>query len=817
MEKQNYTITGIAELLNAEAFLPCPCCRVTKLVTDTRNVGNGIESVFFAIKGQRDGHHFIKDAYEKGIRNFVVSDSQINHRYPSANFIVVRDVIKALQQLAAFHRAQFSINVIGITGSNGKTIVKEWLYQLLSSDHNIVRSPKSFNSQLGVPLSVWQINESDNLGIFEAGISTTGEMENLQKVIQPTIGILTNLGEAHAEGFANKTEKLNEKLKLFKGVKTLIYSPDYADEGSIQSITNHFFTWSFRQKADLEITEITKQGKLQLLTANYNGEKISCETQFSDQASVENIVICWATLLALGCKQEEIQERIQRIHPISMRLQLINGIENCSIIDDSYSADISSLTIALDFLNQQNQYAKKTLILSDIFESGKTDNLLYKEVADLIRQKKVGRLIGIGEKIKSNASLFELESSFYNSTAEFIDDFKITEFSNETILIKGARKFEFEKITKLLAQKIHDTVLEVNLNALAANVQYYRSKLKPGTKLMAMVKAFSYGSGSFEIANLLQFHQVDYLAVAYADEGIALRKARIKLPIMVMSPEPAAFEAIVRYNLEPEIYNIEILNSFLHFLDQNKSAYPIHIKLDTGMHRLGFEQSELTDLLLILKSNSKIKVVSVFSHLVGSADEKHDDFTKHQLKQFTAIYDQLIGVLNYQPIRHVLNTAGISRWGDAQFDMVRLGIGMYGFDSALQTGELQTVATLKTTVTQIKHLAAGETVGYGRRGILPNGGTTATVKIGYADGYNRSFGNGVGKMLINGRYAPTIGGICMDMTMLDVTGINLKVGDEVIVFNEKLTISTLAEQINTIPYEILTNISQRVKRVYFYE
>lgn len=501
-----------------------------------------------------------------------------------------------------------------------------------------------------------------------------------------------------------------------------------------------------------------------------------------------------------------------------MRLELKNGINQCSIIDDSYSADISSLAIALDFLNQQNQHDQKTVILSELFETGKTDQDLYKEIAELLIQKKVNRMIGIGKHIAAYKSFFNIDSQFFDDTHAFIEAFPSISFSHETILVKGSRRFEFGRISKLLTQKIHDTVLEIDLNAMVGNLQFYRSKIQPGVKIMAMVKAFSYGSGSFEIANLLQFHKVDYLAVAYADEGIALRKAGITLPIMVMSPEESAFEAIIKHRLEPEIYSLEILNSFIRFLSDYDFNYPVHLKIDSGMHRLGFDRVEISSLTEALKNNDKIKVQSIFSHLVASDAAEHDGFTQYQIDQFKQISDQLVDTLGYKPLLHIANTSGISRWPNAQMDMVRLGIGLYGFDSALfQNRGLQTVMILKTTVTQVKVLEAGETVGYSRRGVMPKGGKIATVKIGYADGYSRAFGNGVGKMIINGQLVPTIGSICMDMTMLDVTGIDVKSGDEAIVFNHDHTIIQLAKDINTIPYEILTNISQRVKRVYFYE
>jgi alanine racemase len=816
---QPYTISHIAQILKAQAILPKPERLIRKLLTDSRTVIDPDGSLFFAVKAKRDGHDFISTAYENGVRSFVVFDQSFIKYHPDANFLIVNDVLVALQTLAAFNRESNSLKVIGITGSNGKTIVKEWLYQLLAADFNIVRSPKSFNSQIGVPLSVWEITPSHDLGIFEAGISAKTEMQPLAKIISPTIGILTNINEAHAEGFESKTEKLNEKLKLFESVELFIYSPEYTVGIPINDLPGeNKFSWSFTAPADLHISFIEPIEGKNYLRATYQEKEIECLLPFSDKASVENGIICWATLLAMGYSAEEADLRLEKLMPISMRLALINGIENCSIIDDSYSADISSLAIALDFLNQQNQHPKKTLILSDLFETGKTPAILYAEIAALLVQKNINRLIGIGEHISAHAELFNMEASFYESTPLFIEQLPAIHFANETILVKGARRFEFDRISKLLTQKIHDTILEINLNALASNLQFYRSKLASNVKVMAMVKAFSYGSGSFEIANLLQYHKVDYLAVAYADEGIALRKAGIIMPIMVMSPEPSAFEAMVKHQLEPEIYSNNILKSFLNFLPVHTIDFPIHLKLDTGMHRLGFEKAELPELLATLTTNSAVKVVTIFTHLVASDDVQHDEFTTHQLAVFSSSYETIAAEIGYKPLKHVLNTSGITRWLNAQMDMVRIGIGLYGFDSALIDNKgLQSVAVLKTTVTQIKTLAPGETVGYHRKGLLPNGGKIATVKIGYADGYNRNFGNGVGKMKINGQLAPTIGTICMDMSMLDVTGLQVKVGDEVIVFDAEHTIVALAKQIGTIPYEILTNISQRVKRVYFYE
>ncbi len=814
-----YNIAHLGAIINAQLFINAPGAVIEKIMLDTRSIINSEHALFCALSAHRDGHEYIKDAYSQGIRNFLISNHNYIALFPDANFLLVNDVCVSLQQLAKYNRELYQIPVIAITGSNGKTMVKEWLYQLLLTDYHVVRSPRSYNSQIGVPLSLWQINEEDTLGIFEAGISKSGEMQALAEIIQPTIGILTNIGEAHAEGFANTSEKLKEKLKLFQLADLFIYAPEYTQHFASPDLPGkRKFSWSLTQEADLKVFNVSIKDKYAQLSAIFEGLNITCTLPFFDKASIENGIICWATLLALGYSPEESSSRLAKLASVRMRLELKNGINHCSIIDDSYSADISSLAIALDFLNLQNQHAKRTLILSDLFETGKHNHTLYAEIAALIKQKQVNRLIAIGESIAQFAHLFLLETEFYPSTQAFIDNFSLHQFSNETILVKGARKFEFERISKLLSQNVHDTVMEINLNALAANLRFYKSKLTTGVKVMAMVKAFSYGSGSFEIANVLQFNNVDYLAVAYADEGVALRKAGITIPIMVMSPEPFAFERIVKYNLEPELYNLDVLREFLGFLPAQQHAYPVHLKIDTGMHRLGFEKDEIDALLTIFNDADQLKVMSVFSHFVGSDDPLHDDFTRFQLSLFLGITEKIERKLGYNFIKHIANTAAITRFPAAQLDMVRVGIGLYGFDPGLQHHKgLQTVTILKTTVTQIKHLDHQETIGYGRHGFLPQGGTIATVKIGYADGYRRDFGHGIGKMLIRDRIVATVGAICMDMCMLDVTGSGAKVGDEVIVFNEQLTVEDLAKQIHTIPYEVLTNISQRVKRIYFYE
>ncbi len=825
----DYSIHKISEIIGGTASIKSPdCILIEDLVTDNRKIIHAETSLFFAIKGERhDGHKFIADCMEQGVRNFVVSEFKNSFQVFSANFIVVPDALEALQKLSAFHRKQFSLPVAGIAGSNGKTIVKEWLYQLLRADKNIVRSPKSYNSQVGVPLSVWQINNDHQLALIEAGISKPGEMEKLQKIVLPTIGIFTNIGTAHDENFESLQQKVREKLSLFSAAEKLIYCKDYTilhDEiqrADFLPAALQYFTWSKKTKADLQIGRVSKSQDECEIQGVFKSNFIQIKILFTDDASIENAIHCWAFLLLLGMEQATIEDRFQFLSPVAMRLEMKEGINNCSIINDSYNSDVGSLTIALDFLNQQKQHKIKTVILSDILQSGKNEENLYGEVAELLTAKGVDRMIGIGDAISRQQNYFHLPKKFYSNTEDFLRDFASFSFKDETILIKGARLFGFEKITKALQQKAHETVLEINLNALVHNLNYYRSRLKPTTKIMAMVKAFSYGSGSFEIANTLQFHHADYLAVAYTDEGVELRKAGITLPIMVMNPEVQSFESMIHYQLEPEIYNFRLLNQLQEMLQRsavNAESFYIHLKLDTGMHRLGFEEGDISELIVRLKNNKNIRIHSVFSHLVGSEEAEHDGFTKMQIEKFRQMSDRIIPVFDYTILRHLLNSAGVFRFQEAQFDMVRLGIGLYGFAATShEQKHLQNVATLKTTISQIKNIPANETVGYSRSGKLKRDSQVATVAIGYADGINRRLSNGVGKMLVNGKRVPVIGNMCMDMCMLDVTEVKAKEGDEVIVFGAELPVSEMAGTLGTIPYEILTNVSQRVKRVYFQE
>lgn len=797
--------------------------QINFLVTDSRNLISPNDSLFFAIKGERhDGHHYIEELYlKRNLKNFVVETIPQNiPNIHDLNFIVVNNSLHAMQQLATSVRQEFKGKVIGITGSNGKTIVKEWLYQLLHTEYSIIRSPKSYNSQVGVPLSVWNLEPTANMAIFEAGISQLNEMNKLAPIIKPEIGIFTNIGEAHQENFSSINQKVAEKIKLFEQSKVIVYCFDHkaiteAVEKLAPSIQR--INWSYTKECFLKITEIKKQAHSTLIKGIYNQQNLQISIPFTDDASIENAIHCWATLLYLRTPENTIKTGMQALTPVAMRLELKKGINNCTIINDSYNSDIHSLEIALDFLNQQHQHAAKTLILSDILQSGEENKVLYKRVATLINDKKISRFIGIGESLCSNAILFKGNKEFYHSTYEFLNQLHEASFNNEAILIKGARNFEFEKISSILEYKTHRTILEINLSAMIHNLNYFRSKLNPSTKIMVMVKAFSYGSGTFEIANMLEYQKVDYLAVAFADEGVALRQAGITTPIAVMNPEEDGFRAMVEYRLEPEIYSFTILDSFTKALrNMQADSFPVHIKLDTGMHRLGFMNDELDKLCNILSNSKEINVISVFSHLAGSDESVFDSFTRQQISRFTEMSDKISKIYPHKIIRHILNSSGIERFSEFQFEMVRLGIGLYGINPANQSA-LKNVSTLKTTVSQVKNVAAGETVGYSRKGKADTPKTIAVIPIGYADGFSRKLGNGKLRVLVKGHLVPTIGNVCMDMCMVDVTGKNIKEGDEVEIFGNNISLTEVSDKLETIPYEVLTSISARVKRIYIQE
>ncbi|HEV2483421.1 MAG TPA: bifunctional UDP-N-acetylmuramoyl-tripeptide:D-alanyl-D-alanine ligase/alanine racemase [Puia sp.] len=864
---------------------------VEQLLLDSRRLIFPSSSLFFALKGpRRDGSRYVAELYKRGVRNFVVgvdwavaslgatseaagpdaagSGLRLETGMPEANIIAVDDTLAALQALAAAHRRAFSLPVIGVTGSNGKTIVKEWLNELLAPDYHIVRSPKSYNSQIGVALSVWQLQAAHQLAIFEAGISRPGEMERLEPMIRPTIGVFTNIGEAHSEGFDSLAGKAAEKLKLFAGAEVLIYCSDQRETGRAvrawatgrgatdeaggaaadgaalgraaggagggvmttaagggatdeAGLGVRLFSWGREEGATVRVTSQEAGSAGTTVTIVFEGAQDELMIPFTDHASVENALHCVCVMLWLKRPMDIIKVRLEQLASIAMRLELKSGINHCSVINDSYSADLSSLAIALDFLAAQQQHTRRSVILSDLLESGRKEAELYASIAQALGQKKVDRLIGIGTHIGAHADAFAQwfpgEAVFYPTVEAFKHDLGKLHFRDETILIKGARIFEFEEIDRLLTERIHQTVMEVDLNALANNLREYRSLLQPGTRVMAMVKAFGYGSGSFEIANLLEFHGIDYLGVAYADEGVVLRKAGIRVPIMVMNTEVSSYDSLVEYNLEPVIYSPTLLKNFDRWLKKEGiPAFPVHIELETGMNRLGFAADSIDELVSTLPA-AAFRVVSVFSHFAASEDAGQDGFSQRQSTLYRETAHRLETALGYSFLRHLANSAGIVRRPEDQMDMVRLGIGLYGIDSANSHRlDLQEVSTLKTTIAQIKQLHQGDTVGYNRRGLAAKGTVTATVRIGYADGYRRDLGNGVGKMWVNGHLAPTIGIISMDMTMIDITGIpDVREGGEVIVFGKELSVSDLAAWAGTIPYEILTAVSGRVKRVYF--
>jgi len=790
------------------------------LVHDSRKIQQPALSLFFALVTEHgDGHAFIADAYKKGIRNFIVSVPETTE-LPGSNIIFVDNSLHALQLLAAYHRKQFDIPVIGITGSNGKTVVKEWLYQLLADDYSIVRSPKSYNSQIGVPLSIWQINSSHTLALIEAGISTPGEMEKLQRIIAPTIGILTNIGRAHSEGFRSEEEKLSEKMILFKNADVVIArARDLQNRDELLAPSTTYIFWG--EDGDLKFRSVGRKGTatiLQLETENGNEQ---FAVPFTDEASLENACTCISLMIHLGIQIPVIRERLLRLHAIDMRLQLNHGINDCIVINDSYSADLTSLRIALDFLRQQSSGLPATVILSEFSESGEKDEVLYRRIATLLNEHGVKRVIAIGERISEGLKSFlnnDVSLRNFLSTDDFIHDFRSSQYSHEIILVKGARRFGFERIAKLFEIKRHQTVLEISLDALGHNLKAYRSILRPQTKVMVMVKAFSYGSGGAEIASVLQYHNVEYLGVAYADEGIDLVRNGISIPIMVMNAEASSFGAIVDSGLQPVIYSFELLQEFETYLrEQALSQYPVHLEIETGMNRLGFSPDTIEQLGERLQSSGLCSVQSVFSHLAASEEPANDDYTRAQAEKFRAAISILKKQITAPFISHISNSAAIIRHPTLQFDMVRLGIGVYGIEVDSEGRlELEAVATLRSTIAQIKHLKKGETVGYNRKGLAQRDSVIATVRIGYADGYSRRFGYGVGKMWVKGRLAPVIGTVCMDMTMIDITDIyGVKEGDDVIVFGPQLPVQDLAASIGTIPYEIMTGISHRVRRVYF--
>ncbi len=823
----NYTLNEIAGICGGKLVHPAHCQQsIEQLVIDTRKMISEQRALFIALKGKRNSGIFaVQEAYESGIRNFLINQSEVHlldlSLFPKAGFLMCDNTLIALQKLATHHRQQFNYPVIGITGSNGKTIVKEWLFHILHQQLTIVRSPKSYNSQIGVPLSVLLMQANAQLGIFEAGISEPNEMEALANVIAPEIGIFSYLGEAHQAGFENKAQKVSEKFKLFKSCKYIVAGID--QEGivaEIESIEHKpiVITWSKQNKAANFQFEIHKNKQSSRILAHK--QQLEIEIPFTDEASIWNACTCLATVLGLHAVYnwnfKQILARFIDLPALDMRLQLIEGSGQNMLINDSYSADLDSLKIALDFLHQHQGGLNSICIISDFVDSGKSIAKLNQEIAELMVQKQIGTLIGVGPSIAEHKALFPPNALFFEQTEQLLEYLKHTHFYHSIILVKGARSFEFEKICRQLAKQIHQTAFEINLNALVNNLNTYRNLLKPGVQTMGMVKAFSYGTGSIEIARTLAHHQIDYLTVAYTDEGVILRNAGIKTPMMVMNAEPSSFDTLFSHNLEPEIYQFELLNQLIQHA--NGAACGIHLELDTGMKRLGFDANQINELIQILKSNPSIRVQSVFTHLAASDEAIHDDFTLNQIAQFEDLSHKICEALPYKIRRHCVNSSGITRFPQAHFDMVRLGIGLYGIDPSEKVQkELQMIGSLKTIVSQIRTLEAGESVGYGRMGKVNQTTKIAIVAIGYADGLSRLLSNGNGSMLIHGKLAKIIGNVCMDMTMLDITEIPCQVGDEVIVFGHEPSIQEMAKQTHTIPYEILTGISQRVKRVYFSE
>lgn len=820
-----YTIEKITTLIGAHHYGE-NAADVAFILTDSRSLCFPEETLFFALQTNRnDGHKYIPELYQRGVRNFVVTDVPADRAetYPDANFLKVSNTLKALQRLAERHRDEFDIPVVGITGSNGKTMVKEWLYQLLSPEMFVTRSPRSYNSQIGVPLSVWLMDEHTQVGVFEAGISKPGEMAALRAIIRPTIAVLTNLGTAHQENFSSMEAKCREKLMLFHDARTVVYDADDAIVRRIVSETDiqgETIAWSRRDKnAAFYVSEVKKEDAMSVVSYIYKGVAGRYSLPFIDAASVSNSIICAVVALQLGLSRDALDRRMRLLEPVAMRLEVKEGQHGCTLINDSYNSDINSLDIALDFMNRRPDHKgrRHTLVLSDIYQSGKASRELYKEVSDLALKRDVEKFIGIGPQLCAQAEEIQLpEKFFFHTVEQFIHSEVFRSLHNEVILLKGARKFGFDQVTELLVKKVHETILEVNLNNVVENLNHYRSFLKPTTKLVCMIKADAYGSGSVEIAKTLQDHRVDYLAVAVADEGVTLRRNGITANVMIMNPEMTAFKTMFDYDLEPEVYSFRLLEALIRAAEKEGiTDYPVHVKLDTGMHRLGFDPTaDMKRLIDRLKHQNAIIPRSVFSHFVGSDSDAFDDFSARQFALFEAGSKQLQAAFSHKILRHMDNSAGIEHFPERQMDMCRLGLGLYGVDPRTNA-MLQNVSTLKTTILQMHSVKAGETVGYSRKGVIEHDSLIAAIPIGYADGLDRRLGNRRCYCLVNGKKAPYVGNICMDVAMIDVTGIDCREGDSVEIFGDHLPVTVLSDALETIPYEVLTGVSTRVKRVYF--
>ena len=820
----SFNASEIEIILNTPAQGALSSIYFNTLATDSRKIHLPEDSIYFAIKGKNhDGHKYIKECYEKGVRCFVCELQQDIQSMPFALFFYVNNTTIALQKIAAAHRTKFEIPIIGITGSNGKTIVKEWINQLLSPLFQIIRSPKSYNSQIGVPLSVWNIETEHSLGIFEAGISEPGEMDALANVIKPTIGVFTTLGEAHLENFSSKNELAKEKAKLFRHCEVVIYPRHQTiitDALNFIAPNSKHFTWSTTGEGDLNISDITFFENNSFFRYQYQNYSGSIETPYGDEASLENVITALSVCIYLQINPKQIVNAFKKLLPVKLRMEIINGINNNIIINDAYSSDIHSLEIALDYMERHSKGKPIIVILSDIVQSGWSEEKLHEKINQLLVNKKTKRIFGVGRSFQRNQSAYQIKGEFYPDVNGMLNSLKPNEYSGVMILIKGAREFRFEQIVNVFKEKSHETVLEVDLSAIAHNMHFFKRKIGPATKLMVMVKAGGYGTGSSEIARTLEFNKADYLAVAYIDEGIALREAGVSLPIMVLNSELAGMNAMVQNKLEPEIFSFDSLQAVCDTLRQMnyQGAFPVHLKLDTGMHRLGFELENILSLSEILRETRNIHVASIFTHLAAADAPEHDEFTTAQLDLFKKMSSILIAKLGYSPLLHAANTGAIQRHPEARFDMVRLGIGLYGISAVEEEqSQLRTVATLKTTISQIKNIKKGESIGYNRAYIASENLTIATIPIGYADGLRRNLSNENGNVWVNGTICNIVGNVCMDMTMIDITKANAKEHDEVIVFGNEHDISHMAKNAGTIPYEILTSISQRVNRRYIEE
>jgi alanine racemase len=817
-----FTLPLLEQILGSKGLGKAPGQGITQISIDSRQVLHPEQTLFVALKGAKaDGITFVASLIEAGVRSFLVDKNAVLPAswLEKACFIPVSDTRAALQSLASYQRAQFAKPIVGITGSNGKTIVKEWLGQVLSQQFAVAKSPKSYNSQVGVPLSIFGIQPYHQVAILEAGVSKKGDMDTLAEMIRPDLGIFTNIGSAHEEGFAGIAEKIAEKLKLFAGTKLLLYCKDQgllAKNIEQQVPEENRISWSKNPGADFSISWKSLESSSRIVVMKHDLQTHTFQVPFTDMASLENVTHVILAALSLGQEAPAIQEGLSHLKPVDMRLTLKPGINDSLLIDDTYNNDLAGLRVALEFLSQQRPKRSKILILSDLLQQGLPEKI-YTEVAELIRSYGIDRIIGVGTEIQRLEKLVELPTTTFESTELLLQKLDLDQFQNDLILLTGARSFAFEKIVNRLQQRIHGTTLEINLNALTHNFNFYKRLLAPSTRVMVMVKAFAYGGGAAEIANHLQTLGVDYLAVAYSDEGVSLRKQGIQLPIMVLNPVEESFDLLYQYQLEPVVFSPEFFKKLGNFARNQGLPLSIHLDLDTGMNRLGFEQAQVGELKDLLLDFPELKVASLYTHLVGADEEAHHDFSVHQLQLFMEMSETIGSILSYKPLLHALNSAGIVRYADYQLDLVRLGIGLYGVEvTGKHDSSLKAVSTLKTTISQVKTLAAGATVGYSRKGSLPEGGRIATLAIGYADGYDRRFSQGKGYVLILGQKAPVIGNVCMDMVMVDVSQIpEAKAGDEAIVYGEQISLKELADRIGTIPYELLTNISGRVKRVYY--